>query len=165
LRRFCLYNISNNIVSCRQILPLMQAQLRIAGPGDIAAITNLSTQLGYSVSIHDTTTYLQIISASGSDIVYVALIDDDVIGWIQVSYSIRLESGPFCEITGLVINSAHRRRRIGKLLINKAKEWCLQMNCHKLRVRCNIIRDEAHHFYLNTGFRQVKEQKVFEIVI
>jgi hypothetical protein len=35
----------------------------------------------------------------------------------------------------------------------------------KLRLRCNIKRTETHLFYQRLGFKEAKQQKVFEIEI
>jgi GNAT superfamily N-acetyltransferase len=62
----------------------------------------------------------------------------------------------------LVIDENYRKQGIGKLLVNKAREWAKEKHIDKLRVRCNRKRTEAHLFYIALGFVEIKEQKVFE---
>jgi len=64
-----------------------------------------------------------------------------------------------------VIDENYRKQGIGKLLVNKAREWTKEKHIDKLRVRCNRNRTEAHQFYHALGFTELKEQKVFEATI
>lgn len=102
------------------------------------------------------------LSGSTHEMIYVAEEGNEITGWIQVSFFTRLESGSFFEIVGLVVDERYRSRGIGKQLITQAKVWCREKGNYRLRVRCNIKRADAHRFYINAGFREVKEQKVFE---
>jgi GNAT superfamily N-acetyltransferase len=81
---------------------------------------------------------------------------------VHVFYTIRLESGPFCEIGGLVVSKNIQGKGIGKLLVEKARKWAAERNIGKLRVRCNVVRAGAHEFYIKSGFTENKQQKVFE---
>ena len=131
---------------------------------DVAEITVLSQQLGYSISKEQTLQNINALVQSEHHAVFVA-VDKKVIGWMGVSYNISLESPPMCEVHGLVIHELYRNKGIGKILIEKAKEWSTSKGINKLRLRCNIKRTEAHRFYINAGFTEIKQQKVFEINI
>lgn len=98
-----------------------------------------------------------------TEVVWLATIDDKPVGWMQLSHLYRIESGQFCEITGLVVNVEMRKMGIGKQLLVHAKQWTQERDCPKLRVRSNVIRREAHQFYRSQGFNLVKEQKIFEL--
>lgn len=136
--------------------------IREAQAIDITAITDLSIQLGYKISIEQTEEYLRRIQHNSADIVYVAVINNNVVGWIQLFNTTRLESGSFCEIVGLVVDEQFRGQGIGNRLIEEGKTWAISRNITKLRVRCNTKRLDTHKFYRNIGFSEVKEQKVFE---
>jgi GNAT superfamily N-acetyltransferase len=94
---------------------------------------------------------------------YVLLHDEQIIGWIHGIYSLRIESDPFVEIGGLVVDKDHRRLGLGKSLVEKIIEWSWLRNCRMIRVRCNIIRKEANVFYKNIGFNEIKEQQVYDL--
>lgn len=130
---------------------------------DAAEISLLSGQLGYSMAIEETEKQIALVSSTENDVAYVATDHHGVIGWIHVFYAIRLESAPFCEIGGLVVDERHRGQGVGKMLIESAKPWCLAKKCKALRVRSNITRTGAHRFYEGAGFRETKQQKVFEV--
>lgn len=132
---------------------------------DAKPIANLSKQLGYSISTEETVENIRRVLADKDHAAFVACIDNQVVGWIHVLKAIRIESKPFIEIGGLVIDENYRKQGIGKLLVNKAREWTKEKHIEKLRVRCNRKRTEAHEFYLASGFTESKEQKVFETTI
>ena len=100
---------------------------------------------------------------SNSHDVFVAVDEHQVIGWMGVSHSISLESPPICEIHGLVVDEKYRNKGIGKMLVEKAKQWSKDKGSNKLKLRCNTKRIDAHKFYTNAGFTEIKQQKVFEI--
>jgi GNAT superfamily N-acetyltransferase len=140
----------------------MDIVIRKATTGDTAAIAKLSTQLGYPISEKDTEANITNISQNENEIILVA-VQQGVIGWIHLFYTTRLESGPFCEIGGMVVDNHHQRLGIGRMLVEAAKKWCNSRGYSVLRVRSNIKRVGAHQFYLQAGFKETKQQKVFEM--
>jgi GNAT superfamily N-acetyltransferase len=74
-----------------------------------------------------------------------------------------LESNPFVEVGGLVVDENYRSKGIGKKLVEQIKQWCVEKHISTLRVRSQVKRKEAHQFYLANGFTEIKEQKVFQI--
>src|SRR6185369_4469418 len=95
--------------------------------------------------------------------IFVLSQENQMTGWIHGIYSLRVESDPFVEIGGLVVDKDFRRQGSGKFLVNKIIEWSLSRNCHLIRVRCNIIRREANAFYGAIGFNEIKQQKVYDM--
>lgn len=140
-------------------------QIRAATMKEAPQITELSTQLGYPLTIQDTITNIAAIDKSNYDMAYVAVLNEQVVGWIHVFYTLRLETGPFCEIGGLVVAASARGKGVGSLLVEKTKKWAAERNIYKLKVRCQVKRAEAHAFYEKNGFEEKKVQKVFEYMI
>jgi GNAT superfamily N-acetyltransferase len=141
----------------------MDIVIRAIQKDDAAAVSRLSAQLGYDMPPAATEQVIDQIMDSPSDMALVATDGEAVVAWIHVFHTIRLESAPFCEIGGLVTDEHYRSRGIGKQLITHALPWCHAKGCRSLRVRSNTKRVDGHRFYLQAGFREVKEQKVFEI--
>lgn len=137
--------------------------LRTISVEDASIIRLLSYQLGYEISLEDTISNLQQILSSENHIAFVAVYDNKIVGWVHAFKTITIESKPFIELAGLVVDENYRSKGIGKLLIGKIREWSIEQNILLLRVRSNVKRKEAHRFYLNNGFREIKQQKVFQI--
>jgi GNAT superfamily N-acetyltransferase len=137
--------------------------IREAGPDDSEYMAELSKQMGYKTTTEDVRFRLNKIMDDKNNSVFVILDDIKVIGWIHVFYIFRVESEPFIEIGGMVIDENYRRKGIGRMLVNKIIEWSESKKSTKLRVRCNTIRKDTHSFYKSIGFVESKEQKVFDL--
>ena len=140
----------------------MDISIRQISEADAEAVADLSDQLGYHLSVAQILANIRAVAASKDNEAFAAVHAGQVVGWIGVSKAIELESTPFCEIRGLVVDSAFRRRGVGKLLVAKAKQWSHEQGTSRLRVRCNTKRKETHLFYRHLNFREVKEQKIFD---
>jgi len=141
----------------------MKITIREAIDDDATAIASLSDQLGYTISVEATLQNLQIVNQSPNEIIHVAVHEQKVVGWIHAFLAVRLESASFCEIGGLVVDQQYRRMGIAKELIDHIKPWCKNKGANILRVRSNVKRTEANQFYIQTGFSEIKQQKVFEM--
>ena len=91
--------------------------------------------------------------------------ENKIVGWIGAAQAIMIEVMPHCEINGLVIDEHHRGMGIGKLLIDKVKQWAKEKGNDKIGLHCNVKRTEAHLFYEHLGFTELKQQKYFVINI
>ena len=143
----------------------VQFDIRLAELGDTQAIADLSAQWGYQSTKEKMSRCLHDIGNNSDHVIYVLLNDDQIIGWIHGIYSLRMETDPFVEIGGLIVDKDFRRHGLGKLLVDKINEWSLSRNCHKIRVRCNIMRKEANAFYGAIGFKEIKQQKVYDMKV
>lgn len=126
-------------------------------------VQQLSEQLGYPLSLGEIKTNITEIIASDEHAAFVALYNEKIVGWIHAFRCTLLESNPFIEIGGLVVDEAYRGKGIGKKLVTSVRKWSLEKRCHDIRVRSHVKRKEAHKFYTGIGFKESKEQKVFEM--
>jgi GNAT superfamily N-acetyltransferase len=141
---------------------LMNIAIRKISVEDAPEVASLSQQLGYNLSPSETRKQILEIRNSHDNCAFVAVIDETVIGWVHAFKTIRIETTSFVEIGGLVVDENYRGKGVGKTLVNMVREWCVEQKITSLRVRCNIKRPEAHKFYLTIGFKESKEQKVFQ---
>ena len=141
----------------------MNIIIRQATLSDVSAINRLSEQLGYPLPENDSRSYLELILKNPDEMVFVAELNGKVIGWTNVFKTLHLVSGYCCELAGLVVDVQYHRMGVGKLLLNNVYKWSKEQGCDHLRVRTNIKRKDAHKFYEGLGFKEVKEQKVYEI--
>ena|SRR5690348_117211 len=138
-----------------QILPIMVEHA--------PEVQKLSGQLGYPLSLTEIKSNITEVVKANDHVAFIALHNERVAGWIHAFRCVLLESNPFIEIGGLVVDEQYRGKGIGKKLVEGIKEWCLENGFHDIRVRSNVKRKEAHKFYTAIGFGESKEQKVFQM--
>ena len=138
---------------------------RAATIDDLDSIVYLSEHWGHPSSSEKMRSGVQEILNHADHRVYLIQNEERITGWIHGVYLIHMESGAFVEITGLVVDQTFRRMGMGKILVEKIIEWSRSMNCKKVRVRSNILREEAHPFYTGIGFKEVKRQIVYDFTL
>lgn len=143
----------------------MKIIIREMAVKDAEAINNLSKQLGYPLSMEQTLQNIHVVLQSKNHTAFVAEYENIIVGWVGAAQAIMIEVMPHCEINGLVIDEHHRGMGIGKLLIDKVKQWAKKKGNDKIGLHCNIKRTEAHLFYQHLGFTEIKQQKNFMINI
>jgi GNAT superfamily N-acetyltransferase len=137
--------------------------IRAMQPADADAVAQLTTQLGYNRTPQHIADWLSHLHASPAEqAVFVASLNDEVVGWIEVSIERRLQSDPFGMIGGLVVSDRVRSRGIGRMLCRRAEQWTWDQGLDTLRVTSRSTRPGAHRFYLRDGYREVKTSLVFE---
>ena len=127
---------------------------------DALQISVLANQLGYNINEAAVTTQIASVVKHSEHLVFIAIQDDKLTGFIHGCKMLRLTSPTFWEICGLVVDRNYRRQGIGKKLVQHLKN-SIEPNIN-IRVRCNVKRDSAHLFYKDLGYAEKKEQKVFE---
>ncbi|MCB9857899.1 MAG: GNAT family N-acetyltransferase [Phycisphaerales bacterium] len=129
---------------------------------DLDAVASLSGQLGYPTAVDAIRARFEEIAASPSKAAFVAVDQRDrVVGWIQVERRVLLESGPFAEIVGLVVDDGQRGRGVGRALVQRVESWAIQCDLADIRVRSNVVREDARRFYERIGYSVTKQQSVF----
>ena len=136
--------------------------IRVADSLDVKDIAFLSNQLGYPCSSDAARKFLNDLNQDPDHAVLVTDSDDHrLVGWVHVFITKRLFMDPFSEIGGLVVKDGFRGSGIGKSLLAAAEKWAFDQDCREMRVRSNIIRTDAHDFYLGQGYQDNKKQTVF----
>lgn len=139
----------------------MNVTIREAQRMDARALALLSGELGYPVSAEEMGRRVDRLTLRRDDKIFVGAAES-VVGWIQVSLRETVESGTYAEIIGLVVAEPHRSTGIGKQLVSTAEAWALRQGCGKIRVRANIVREQAKGFYTRIGYEAKKVQEVFD---
>jgi GNAT superfamily N-acetyltransferase len=135
--------------------------IRVASPIDAPNLVALVDELGYPATSEQVRERLDIACSDPQIAVFVAE-SGSIVGWIQVVRSLTLESGVYSEIRGLVVSKSHRRFGIGRKLVAAAESWAASRQCPRIRVRTNVVRDDARAFYSKLGYGVSKTQRVFE---
>jgi N-acetylglutamate synthase-like GNAT family acetyltransferase len=138
----------------------MHIEYRNATSQDATRLSQLLAELGYTVDADEVVFRLESIRTRGGEVI-VATDKVNIWGCITLLLDVRLAEGASGEIATLVVDSRQRGRGIGNGLIAQARNWFLKNDCQRVRIRANTIRNDAHRFYLNLGFKEMKTQKVF----
>ena len=136
-------------------------EIRPASPDDADSLAALAGELGYLTTSTEMKARLKRTIGDQTQGVFVARLTS-VIGWIQISATMSLESGSSAEIRGLVVAEAYRSHGIGSKLVAAAEEWAMVHGFACVRVRTNITRDKAGAFYRKLGYQASKRQDVFD---
>ncbi len=134
-----------------------EGTVRPARPEDAARLAALCRQLGYAVSEEQVRRRLGPILQDEDQAILVAEgPEGQVAGWVHVFFRQLLVMDPHAHLGGLVVDEGHRRRGLGRLLMEGAEAWARARGCGAVLVRTNVVREEAPLFYEGIGYRRVK---------
>jgi N-acetylglutamate synthase-like GNAT family acetyltransferase len=139
----------------------MEITVRSARKEDCSGITELTNQLGYPSTLEKICEIMDLVLVHNDHQVYIAIKDDTLVGYIHLIQSMRIGSSPFIEIAAFIIDESARSIGVGSSLINETERWASGLGLKDIRIRSNIIRQEAHKFFQNRGFQNIKTQEVF----
>lgn len=137
--------------------------IRVATADDAPALSTLATELGYPTIDSETADRLRrVLEAPGHQVLVAETEAPEIIGWVHVFGTLRVESDAFAELGGLVVAESWRGRGAGSRLVAAAERWAWDSGYLRLRIRSRIERAEAHGFFERLGFAGSKTQRVFE---
>ena len=128
---------------------------------DAGPVAALERELGYHGTASQVTERFALLDPS-SDAAFVAMDDHGVTGWIHVHLVQTLTSERRADILGLVVSASARRTGVGRALVAHVEQWARGRGLATVRVRCSVVRAEAHEFYRALGYQTSKRQDVFD---
>ena len=136
--------------------------IRQATEKDIPHILELYRQLAFSSPPPDTLQlpveeYRKVFSEMSKMPGYRLLVaeeDDTIVGTTVVAVLPGIAHGtsPFAVVEYVVVDKNHRRKGIGKLLMDYVKDFARDAGCYKVGLTSDNRRVEAHEFYRSLGF-------------
>jgi len=126
------------------------------------AAAELSSQLGYPCSAGDLRERIEELSRTDDRVAFAAVLDGQIVGWIDAAMERHLQSPASAVIGGLVVREDTRGLGVGRRLCLEVEEWARSKSIPIVRVRSQIKREDAHRFYLRDGYSKVKTSYVFE---
>ncbi len=139
----------------------MTVRIRPMTTADVERVATLCGQLGYPSPAADVAKRFETLRSRPNDAILVAEDDGIIAGWVHVHEDLTLETGPFAELGGLVVDEKVHRRGAGRLLVETAERWAVAHGYREMRVRSNVIRAGAHEFYRRLGYEVIKTQLNF----
>jgi GNAT superfamily N-acetyltransferase len=137
-------------------------EVRAAAKNDADALARLAGELGYPSTPAQVRERLAAVEGQSQHATYIAVDQSGgIVGWIELAEIRSLAHDARAEITGLVVDAAHRGAGVGRLLVQRGEAWARERGLSAIGVRSNVIRDRAHAFYLGLGYAVAKSQKVF----
>ena len=140
----------------------LQLSIRRLMIDDAEEAAELCSQLGYPTSVNDLRMRIEERTRSMDSVALAAVLNGQIVGWIDASIERHLQSPASAVIGGLVVREDTRGLGIGKRLCLEIEQWARDRSVPMLRVRSQIIREDAHRFYLREGYSKVKTSVVFE---
>ncbi len=138
-------------------------KIRAATEKDVDRLALLCTALGYSTTSAEMATRFSEVEQCDEHAVFVAEAQDQtLVGWVHVYHCKLLISAPQAIIFGLVVDEQFQRQGIGRSLLEQVERWAVSRNCSTILVRSNMIRTEAHRFYEQVGYKEIKRSLVFQ---
>jgi GNAT superfamily N-acetyltransferase len=139
-------------------------RVREAEPGDLAAITELVGQLGYSSRESAVAVRLGRLAADPGSWVYVAVEGESVVGMAAVHVMSVLErDDPIARVTAMVVNDGARRSGVGTALLERLEERAHAEGCDKIDLTTRYEREDAATFYRRRGFADTSLRFVKEL--
>ena len=129
---------------------------------DAAAAAELARQLGYPTTAAQAGERLRRAAQTPDAVVLVAeAAAGRVVGWAHAFGVYLLESEPYAELGGLVVDEGERGRGVGRALVAAVESWAREGGFASVRLRSNVVRERAHAFYERLGYERVKTQHCF----
>jgi predicted N-acetyltransferase YhbS len=139
----------------------MEFVLRPVKKEDSKEVKKLAEELGYPSTEEKVAEILDTVIQHDDHRLIVAEKANELIGYIHMVSSLRVGSDPFVEIAALNVRDDFRNKGIGKALIAESQNMASEKGIDYIRIRSNIIRKEAHRFFEQRGFQNLKTQEVF----
>lgn len=120
---------------------------------DLPAVMRLLAAAGTPLPVPDRRTlhrFRRLVADLGSDL-YLALVDDDTVGLLHVTYARQLVRPPLARVECLLVSPAARRRGIGRALLGFAEDRARRRGCGAIRWSLPAEDPAARHFAENAG--------------
>ncbi|HET7011343.1 MAG TPA: GNAT family N-acetyltransferase [Anaerolineales bacterium] len=124
-----------------------------------AQIAALQTEAGYPSMPEDIRRRLEVLPRE--DRLLLAMSGETVLGYAHLRVAHDLLNEETAEVVVLLVGKAHRRRGVGRRLIAAAETWALESGRARLLLRTDVVRTDAHAFYIALGYEEASTSLEF----
>ncbi len=141
----------------------MDFQIRECKIEDVDAIYNLNnTEMGYEYSIEDTKDKLERLLKSDKDKIFVATVQNTVVGYVHANDYDVIYAPHMKNIMGIAVSSEYKKYGIGKAMLEEIERWAKETGAFGIRLVSGSTRIGAHEFYKRCGYIGEKQQINFK---
>ena len=134
-------------------------QVRELHAEDAAAVARLLRELGYPAEEADVRDRIKAWAGEGRGAALGALSVNQIVGCAAIYVVPFFErSGSRARLVALVVDSRHRERGVGRLLLAQASEFARRRGAVEIEVTTRRTRMDADRFYTRVGFADVSER-------
>ena len=141
----------------------MDFQIRECEMTDVKAICELNArEMGYAYPEDKTDDKLRKILKSDKDKIFVALVDNTVIGYVHANDYDVIYAPPMKNIMGIAVSNRFRKEGVGRALLAAVEAWARETGAWCIRLVSGAERTGAHEFYRHCGYSGEKRQVHFK---
>jgi GNAT superfamily N-acetyltransferase len=137
--------------------------IRLATINDAEDIQKINSEvLQYDYPLEKAKEMLRLILALDWQMIYVAEIDGELVGYVQAHKYLGTYFDLFVNIIGLAVASEFQGQGVGKALMIATETWAKNNGAKGVRLNSGEKRLEAHAFYEKIGYDKAKLQANFQ---
>ncbi len=141
---------------------MVNIQIRLAREDDADAVHAVNRDaLGYPYPLEKTRICLKTLLHSGQDRLFVACLNDAVVGYIHGAHYECTYADPVKNIMALAVLPQYQGLGIGRMLLEALESWAQAEHCAGIRLGSGVERAGAHEFYKHCGYKLRKIHKNF----
>lgn len=141
----------------------MNFQIRECKTEDVDAIYSLNnTEMGYEYSIEDTKDKLEGLLESNKDKIFVATVQNAVVGYVHANDYDVIYAPHMKNIMGIAVSGEYKKYGIGKAMLEEIEKWAKETGAFGIRLVSGSTRTGAHEFYRRCGYIGDKQQINFK---
>lgn len=141
----------------------MNLQIRPCEIGDVEAVYELNTkEMGYDYPKNKTEEKLKQLLKSNKDKIFVAVVDNIVVGYVHVNDYDVIYAPHMKNIMGIAVSSSFKKKGIGRALLSAVEDWAKNDGADGVRLVSGASRTGAHEFYRHCGYGGDKQQINFK---
>ena len=109
-------------------------------------------EMGYDYQIELQKEKIRWLINSPKDKIYVAVIENKVVGYIHANDYDTIYAPSMKNIMGIAVSDNWKRHGIGRALLNSVEDWAKQTGAKGIRLVSGSSRTGAHAFYRSCGY-------------